>query len=163
MNTSWAKEMTKQEVLDQTFLECAFLFAKLSHCKRIQVGSVLVSDNRIISTGYNGTPKGYENCDFHFRNDTREINDPTFKSDHAKWSVREVHSEINALMIAAKNGIPTDGTTFYITISPCIDCAKAMIQAGVKRVVFNKPYDRDSYPIEFMKENGIEVEQCDLK
>lgn len=159
MTEMWMEELSKQERLDHTFMKFAWSLADLSHCVRVQVGAVITKDNRVISTGYNGSPHGYENCDYHFRNDSRSTDDPSFRHDHGLWSKHEVHAEQNSILMAAKNGIAVNEGTIYTTISPCMDCAKAIIQSGIKRVVYDTEYDRDSYPLQFLKDNGIKVEQ----
>jgi len=158
----WMEELSKQERLDKTFMDFAESLANLSHCVRVQVGAVITRDNRVISTGYNGTPAGYVNCDYHFKDDSRARDDLTFRHDHGLWSKHEVHAEQNAILMCAKNGIPVNEGTIYTTISPCMDCAKAIIQSGIKRVVYLVEYDRDSYPLTFLKDCGIKVEKWDL-
>jgi len=161
MTERWMEELSKQERLDTTFMNFALTLADLSHCARVQVGAVITLNNRVVSTGYNGTPSGYENCDYHFRN--HDKNDPNFREEHGLWSKHEVHGEMNAILMAAKHGISVDGGTVYVTISPCMDCAKAIIVSGIKRVVYYKEYDRDSYPLEFLTECGVKVEKWHLK
>ena len=148
--------MSKQEKMDSFFITIADDFAGLSHCVRVKVGAVIVKDGRIISTGYNGTPPGFENCDDHFapmahrdivrmRLDYSNIT----RDQHAEFSKYEIHAEMNALSVA--------GATIYVSYSPCIDCAKAIIASGITRVVYDKPYDRSIEGLEFLKLCGIEV------
>lgn len=118
--------------------------AQLSYCNRRKVGAVLVSaDNRnIIAYGYNGTISGFPNvC---------ELPDGTTDND------RVLHAETNAIMKAARSGYPTDKTTMYVTVSPCINCAKLIIQAGVKRVVYNEDY-HNTDGLSILDKSGIET------
>lgn len=119
----------------------ASIWAKNSYCKRRQVGALLVKDNMIISDGYNGTPSGFENvCE-----DENGVTKPYV-----------LHAEANAITKVAKSGNNSDGSTLYVTASPCIECAKLIIQAGIKRVVYHDEY-RLSDGIDLLKRAGIEV------
>ncbi len=115
-------------------------WSKKSHCKRRQVGALIVKDSTIISDGYNGTPTGYDNC--------CESNGDT------KWEV--IHAETNAILKCAKNGISCEGGTLYVTLSPCRDCSKLILQAGITRLVYNEVY-RDGAGLDFLKKAGIAV------
>lgn len=121
--TSQAK--AKQFLLDQRYLAMARVWSQNSYCKRRQVGALIVSDKMIISDGYNGTPSGFENecedCD----NKTKSY---------------VLHAEANAITKVARSNNSSDGATLYVTASPCIECAKLIIQAGIKRVVFIEKY-----------------------
>lgn len=157
---------------DKTFLQIAKIISEHSTCSRVQVGAVLTKDRRIISCGYNGVPSGQKECEEHFKIafallDTLPKNVLTFenwvKSDefselHREFSINnELHGEQNALGYAARNGIETNGSTMYLTISPCKQCAKLMIAAGVKRVVFSEKYNRsedDGIPL--LQLNNVE-------
>lgn len=119
----------------------ALEWAKLSHCKRLQVGSLIVKYGMIISDGYNGTPTGLPN-------DCEDCDDKT------RWYV--LHSEANAILKCAKNGVSCKGATIYLTHSPCKDCSKLIFQSGIKRVVYNKNY-RDSDGIDFLNDCKLEV------
>lgn len=119
----------------------ALEWAKLSHCNRKQVGSLIVKDNTIISDGYNGTPSGFTNA--------CEDDD-----GNTHWYV--LHAEANAILKVAKSTQNAEGGTLYITLSPCKDCSKLIIQAGIKRVVYLKQY-KDVSGIDFLKEFGIET------
>ncbi len=132
----------KQLKYDTAYLRMAIEWAKLSYCKRKQVGALIVKDNMIISDGYNGTPSGYTNC--------CEDDDG---STH--WYV--LHAEANASLKVAKSTQSADGATLYVTLSPCKDCSKLIIQAGIKRVVFNKAY-KDLSGVDFLKVYGIKVD-----
>jgi dCMP deaminase len=115
----------KQFLLDKRYLAMARIWAQNSYCKRRQVGAILVKDKMIISDGYNGTPSGFENdC---------EDEDGTTKP-------YVLHAEANAITKVARSNNSSDGATLYVTASPCIECAKLIIQAGIKRVVFSEKY-----------------------
>jgi dCMP deaminase len=124
--------------MHDTFMLTAFLFAKKSHCVSHHVGCVIVKDKRIIVTGINGTPEGLGNCDNHF--DPNNFDRET----HHLWSKdNEVHAEMNALTYAAKHGnIETNGADMYVTISPCNDCLKNAIPAGIKNIYYLYLYDK---------------------
>ena len=116
---------TKQEQFDKRYLEMAEVWAKNSYCKRRQVGAILVKDRMIISDGYNGTPSGFENvCE-----DEAGVTKPYV-----------LHAEANAITKVAQSGNSSAGATLYITSSPCMECAKLIIQAGIKRVVYTEAY-----------------------
>lgn len=129
---------------DETMLATAKLFGELSYCVKAKVGAVIAKDGRILATGYNGTVSGHDNC--------CEIEiDGVLKT-----SPFTVHAEQNVLSYCAKNGIPTDGATMYITLSPCQLCAKLIVQAGIKRVVFLDLY-KDTSGLKFLKDCNIEI------
>lgn len=136
--------MEKQKKLDKTFINIAKEVGTLSHCTRSKVGAVLVKDGNVISFGYNGTPAGMDN--------SCEENDVT------KDEV--IHAEMNAILKAAKSGNAVDGSTLYLSLSPCQNCCKLIIQSGIKRVVYLEGY-RDLKPIEFLSK-FIEVEKYDI-
>jgi dCMP deaminase len=133
---------TKETKFDSKYLEMAKIWASNSYCKRMQVGALIVKDGRIISDGYNGTPSGMEN------NCEDEIEEGVLKT---KWFT--LHAEANAL---AKLNESAVGATIYVTISPCKECSKTIVQKGIKRVVFGDFY-RDKENIQFLEDNGIEV------
>ena len=123
----------------------AAVWAKNSYCKRRQVGALLVKDKMIISDGYNGTPSGFENvCE-----DENGVTKPYV-----------LHAEANAISKVAKSGNSSAGATLYITASPCIECAKLIIQAGITRVVYKDEY-RLLDGVELLRRAGIEVEKVD--
>lgn len=125
-------------------MRIAWIFAGQSYCKRRQVGAVLVKDNRILATGYNGTLSGR-------KNDCEEDG----------VTLQEVlHAEQNVIAFAAKNGIPMDGCTLYVTTNPCQDCAKLLVQAGIKEVVYQEVY-RDVKGLELLADNGVKVVKYD--
>lgn len=140
----------KQEKMDQYFMRVAQLTAELSYAKRKKVGAVLAKDNRIVSVGFNGTPKGWPN----------ECEDILLDGSLVTKSC-VVHAEANALFWCAKTEIITNGTTMYLTLSPCATCALGLIQSGVSRVVYLEAY-RDLTGVEVLKKAGIQVEQLQL-
>lgn len=136
----------KQQLLDQRYLKMADTWAQNSYCKRRQVGALLVKDKMIISDGYNGTPSGFENvCE-----DENGLTKPYV-----------LHAEANAITKVAKSGNSSDGATLYVTSSPCLECSKLIIQAGIKRVVFTENYRLED-GINLLKRANIDVEQVDI-
>jgi dCMP deaminase len=132
---------SKQRKFDLRYLEMARIWAKNSYCQRRQVGALVVKNNMIISDGYNGTPSGFENvCE-----DENGITKPYV-----------LHAEANAITKLARSSNNSEGATIYITASPCIECAKLIIQAGIKRVVYGEKY-RLTDGIELLERAGIEV------
>ena len=131
----------KQQQFDLHYIEMARIWAKNSYCKRRQVGALIVKDRMIISDGYNGTPSGFEN----------ECED---ENDQSKPYV--LHAEANAITKVAKSNNSSEGSTLYITDSPCMDCAKLIIQAGIKRVVYGDEY-RMTDGIKLLEKAGIEI------
>jgi len=132
----------KQLRYDKAYLRMAQEWAKLSHCSRKQVGAIIVKDEVIISDGYNGTPTGFDNCCENEQGET-------------KWYV--LHAEANALMKLSKSTNSSKGATLYITLSPCKDCAKLILQAGIQRVVYFNEY-KDCSGLEFLKNTGITLD-----
>ncbi|MDR2626877.1 MAG: dCMP deaminase family protein [Dysgonamonadaceae bacterium] len=133
--------MDKQSALDRRYLKMAKIWSENSYCQRRQVGALIVKDKMIISDGYNGTPSGFENvC---------EDNDFVTKP-------YVLHAEANAITKIARSYHNSDGATLYVTASPCIECAKLIIQAGIKRVVYSEKYRLDD-GIELLQRAGIEV------
>ena len=133
------------EKFDERYIEMASVWAKNSYCKRRQVGALLVKDKMIISDGYNGTPSGFENlCE-----DENGVTKPYV-----------LHAEANAITKVAKSGNSAQGSTLYVTASPCIECSKLIIQAGIKRVVYRDEY-RLTDGVDLLRRAGIEVEKVD--
>lgn len=133
----------KQHLLDHRYLAMATIWAQNSYCKRRQVGALLVKDKMIISDGYNGTPSGFENqCE-----DENNVTKPYV-----------LHAEANAITKVARSNNSSDGATLYVTSSPCIECAKLIVQAGIIRVVFLDAY-RVEDGIQLLRRAGIEVLQ----
>lgn len=137
----------KQFLLDQRYLKMATTWAQNSYCKRRQVGALLVKDQMIISDGYNGTPSGFENI---------------CEDDNNKTKPYVLHAEANAITKVAKSNNSSDGATMYVTSSPCLECAKLIIQAGIKRVVFTDNYRLED-GINLLKRADIEVVQVETE
>lgn len=132
----------KQALLDRRYIRMAKIWAENSYCKRRQVGALLVKNKTIISDGYNGTPTGFENI----------CEDET---GHTYSYV--LHAEANAITKIARSGNNSEGATLYVTTSPCIECAKLIIQAGITRVVYSEHY-RLADGLELLKAAGITVD-----
>jgi len=135
------RQEEKQHNLDLRYLRMARIWAENSYCKRRQVGALVVKDKMIISDGYNGTPSGFENV---------------CEDEQGLTKTYVLHAEANAITKLARSSNNSDGATIYITASPCIECAKLIIQAGIKRVVYGENY-RLSDGIELLRKAGIEV------
>ncbi|TXB67290.1 dCMP deaminase family protein [Vicingus serpentipes] len=141
------QEYSKEKQLryDQAYLKMALEWAKLSHCTRKKVGALIVKDRMIVSDGYNGTPTGFDNC---CENDLGETH----------WYV--LHAEANAILKVAKSTHEINGATLYITLSPCKECSKLIVQSGIKRVVYCMGY-KDNSGLSFLEDSGIEVCQIE--
>ena len=136
-----ANELSKQTKRDLRYLRMARIWAENSYCKRRQVGALVVKDKMIISDGYNGTPSGFENvCE-----------------DNNVTKPYVLHAEANAITKLARSSNNSEGSTLYVTASPCIECAKLIIQSGIKRVVYAEKYRLDD-GIKLMQRAGIKVE-----
>lgn len=131
----------KQLKYDLAYLKMASEWAKLSHCKRKQVGAIIVKGKMIISDGYNGTPSGFDNCCEDDMGNT-------------KWHV--LHAEANAILKVASSTQACNGATLYITLSPCKECSKLIHQAGIKRLVYANDY-KDNSGLEFLKKAKVET------
>jgi len=134
---------------------------EMSTCARVRVASLIVKDGRIISTGWNGVPSGKTHCiDFFHKQDV--IKDIIGYSDHHKFSEKnEIHAEQNAIGFAARNGLSAKDSDLYISVSPCVYCAKLIWAAGIKNVYYAEEYDRSIAGIEFLKENNINCEELE--
>ena len=139
-----------QDRMDRYFMKVAQLTSELSYAVRKKVGAVLVKDNRIISVGFNGQPKGWSNICEDVMPDGSLVTKPTV-----------IHAEANALFWCAKTEIITNGSTMYLTLSPCATCALGLIQSDIKRVVYLDEY-RDLSGIEVLKKSGIEVQKLEI-
>ncbi len=128
MEVAVVQKDDKQFLLDQRYLAMARIWSQNSYCKRRQVGALIVRDKMIISDGYNGTPSGFEN----------DCEDEDFKT-----KAYVLHAEANAITKVARSNNSSEGATLYVTASPCIECAKLIIQAGIKRVVFTEKYHNE--------------------
>ena len=133
--------MDKARLLDLRYLRMARIWAENSYCHRRQVGALIVKDKMIISDGYNGTPSGFENV---------------CEDEHGLTKPYVLHAEANAITKIARSGNNSDGSTLYVTDEPCIECAKLIIQAGIRRVVYSREY-RLHEGRELLERAGIEV------
>ena len=133
-------EEEKLRQLDLRYLRMARIWAENSYCVRRQVGALIVKDKMIISDGYNGTPSGFENI---------------CENDMGATKPYVLHAEANAITKVAKSANNCDGGTLYVTTSPCMECSKLIIQAGIKRVVYGEPY-RCEDGLELLRKVGIE-------
>ena len=131
----------KQLKFDKAYLKMALEWGKLSHCKRKQVGALIIKDRMIISDGFNGTPSGFDNC----------CED---ESGNTKWEV--LHAEANAILKVASSTQSAKNATLYITLSPCTQCSKLIHQAGIKRVVYANTY-KDDAGLKFLEKAGVEL------
>ena len=132
---------------DSYFLKIAYAVSERSTCDRAFVGAVLVRDKRILTSGFNGSPAGQDHCD---------------EAGHLMVEghcVRTIHAETNAIIQAALHGVSTKDSTCYVTHFPCINCTKALINAGVERIVFSEAYRKDENALKFLMAAGIEVVQ----
>ncbi len=132
----------KQRLLDLRYLRMAQIWAENSYCVRRQVGALVVKDKMIISDGYNGTPSGFENV---------------CEDEHNVTKPYVLHAEANAITKLARSSNNSDGATLYVTASPCLECSKLIIQAGIRRVVYGEEY-RLADGIELLRRANIEVE-----
>ena len=137
----------KQLQLDIRYLKMARIWAENSYCVRRQVGALIVKDKMIISDGYNGTPSGFENI---------------CEDDMGQTKPYVLHAEANAITKVAQSGNSSKDSTLYVTASPCVECAKLIIQSGIKRVVYRDAY-RLTDGIDLLRRAGIEVEQVDYE
>lgn len=139
------KEKRKQDV-DQRYMKMAYIWSENSYCLRRRVGAILVKDQMIISDGYNGTPSGFENI---------------CEDENGRTYPYVLHAEANAISKVAKSNNSSLDSTLYVTSSPCIECAKLIIQAGIKRVVYAEKYRLED-GLDLLKKAGIEVEFIDI-
>lgn len=131
----------KQQKYDQAYMRMAVEWAKLSHCKRKQVGALIVKDRMIISDGFNGTPTGFDNA-------CEDENNQT------KWHV--LHAEANAILKVANSTQSCKDATLYLTMSPCKECSKLVYQSGIKRLVYKKAYS-DKTGLVFLDKAGVTI------
>ena len=147
MTSKSEESENKQKSLDKRYLEMAQIWAGNSYCKRRQVGALIVKDKMIISDGYNGTPSGFENiCE-----DENNVTKPYV-----------LHAEANAITKVAKSNNSSEGATLYVTTSPCMECAKLIIQSGIKRVVYSQKYHSND-GIDLLKRAGVELVYIDFE
>ena len=137
----------KQRQLDLRYLKMARIWAENSYCVRRQVGALIVKDKMIISDGYNGTPSGFENI---------------CENDMGVTKPYVLHAEANAITKVAKSANNCDGGTLYVTTSPCMECSKLIIQAGIKRVVFSEKY-HNTEGLDILSKVGVELVHLPLE
>ena len=140
------KEQIKKQRDDSAYIKMASEWSGLSHCERKQVGAIIVKDGMIIADGYNGTPSGFDNSCENAEGQTH-------------WYV--LHAEANAILKLARSNNSAEGSTLYITLSPCRDCSKLIHQAGIVRVVYRDQY-KDTSGLDFLTSANVEVEQITL-
>ena len=138
--------MDKQEILDRRYMRMAAIWAENSYCQRRKVGALIVKDKMIISDGYNGTPAGFENI-------CEDENNRTFPY--------VLHAEANAITKVAKTNNSSEGATMYVTSSPCIECAKLIIQSGIKRVAYCESYHLED-GVNLLRMAGIQVDIIEI-
>ena len=139
--------MASQDKLDVVYLRMSEQLSTLSHAVRRKVGCLIVKDTQIISEGYNGTPRGFDNsCEY------------VDHVDHMHTKPEVLHAESNAITKLARSTNSSSGATLYVTCSPCYDCSKLIIQAGIERVVYDKPYQKGE-GITLLKKAGVETVQ----
>ncbi len=136
----------RQHDFDKQYMRMAYIWAQNSYCKRKKVGAIIVKGKMIISDGYNGTPSGFENV---------------CEDEHFKTKPYVLHAEANAITKVAKSNYSSEGATLYVTTSPCMECSKLIIQAGIRRVVFTEKY-HDTSGLDLLKKVGVEVVQINL-
>lgn len=150
--------MTEKElIMHNKFLNIAEQIATDSKCKQLHVGAVLVKDQRIISTGYNGTPSGFINCDEYFKD--KEF---TRQQHHEFSESFEIHAEINSIIYAALNGISIKDCCIYVTHQPCNNCLKTLCGAGIKKIYYRYAYDKAVYTpltLQMLEDLNIEFKQ----
>lgn len=135
----------KQLRYDKAYLRMAKTWSELSHCSRKKVGAIIVKDGMIISDGFNGTPSGFDNC---------------CEDDNGNTHWYVLHAEANAILKVAKSTHNCKDSTLYLTLSPCKDCSKLVVQSGIKKIVYIDGY-KDQSGIDFLKSAGIEVQQIE--
>ncbi len=133
--------MEKQQIIDSRYLRMARIWSENSYCERRKVGALLVKDQMIISDGYNGTPSGFDNV---------------CENEQGLTYPYVLHAEANAITKVARSNNSSEGSTLYVTASPCMECAKLIIQAGIKRVVFSELY-RITDGLDLLRKAGVET------
>lgn len=146
--------------IDKTFVEILKSLEKNSTCIKHQVAALIVKDDRIISSGWNGVPSGQAHCEEVFKGQAKE----EYRVPHRQWSLdNELHAEWNAICFAAKNGIATNGADMYISLPPCNICVNLIRASGIKRVFYKKKHKRSNEGIQKLKDAGIIIEQIKEK
>lgn len=178
--TSLTYAKPKAKSFDEMYMQLAVNMAKLSTCARVQVGAVLVVDERPLLSGYNGSPRGHKHCTDVFQEKYEEycrsnkepisiftfedfMSLPEIKDEHGKFSrLHEIHAEVNIIAQAAYKGLATKKGKLYVTCSPCNDCCKSILTAGISEVVFKDLYDRETEGLEILASSGIVLRQLEL-
>lgn len=143
----------KQKILDERYIEMSLIWSKNSKSKRKKVGALLVKNGSIISDGYNGTPSGFDNnCEIEIETEGRI---------ELKTKKEVLHAESNAIAKVAKSNYSSEGSTLYTTLSPCVECAKLIIQSGIKRVVYLEKYSGDC-GIPLLEKTNIDIVKLNL-
>lgn len=178
----------KQKYFDEMYMQLAVNMSKLSTCSRVQVGAVLVVEDRPLLSGYNGSPKGHEHCIDIYQakfedykkswGETGKVFDenlgeitfekymqlPNIREEHGRFSrLHEIHAEINIISQAAYKGLATRGGKLYITHSPCNDCCKSILTAGIKEIVFKELYDRETEGLEILAKSNVLIRQLKME
>ncbi len=135
-------DKNKQRLLDERYIRMARIWGENSYCKRRQVGALIVKEKMIISDGFNGTPSGFENI---------------CEDESGRTKPYVLHAEANAITKVARSNNSSEGATLYVTCSPCIECSKLIIQAGIRRVVFSELY-HNTDGVDLLQRSGVEVE-----
>jgi dCMP deaminase len=151
------KEMNNIKQYHKIFLDIAESISAMSNCVSHKVGAILVKDKRIISTGYNGTPKGFWNCNE--INGELDVTKPEDRAIHHAFSEKfEIHAECNVMLCAARNGICIEGSVLYTTLHPCYDCLKMICNSGIKTIIYRYEYDKfnnDENIDEMLESTGV--------
>ena len=142
---------SKASKYDRYFVDIAYRSAEMSYAKRLRVGAVITRDNRIISTGFNGSPPGHDNC--------CEIETENGVLVSKKSTI---HAEENAILFAARTGIPTENATIYCTHSPCFFCARLIVSAGIRSAIYSEKY-RDDEGVQFLIDSDVAVVELNIK
>ena len=140
------QEKEKQKKYDSAYLKMALQWAELSHCKRKKVGAIIVKDRMIISDGYNGSPSGFNNC---------------CEDEYGKTLWHVLHAEANAILKVANSTNSCKSATLYLTLSPCKECSKLILQAGITRLVYINKY-KEAIGLQFLEKAGVEIVQISL-
>lgn len=145
---------------DKIYMKIAYDLSELSHCVSHKVGAIIVKDGRILSTGINGTPKGCTNCDEVFNKDHFD------RMTHHQFNERfEIHAETNAIIFAAKQGIPIEDSVMYSTLYPCYNCLKIICNSGIKKVYYAEDYDlatKDEMVDDLLRKCGLTIEKLNV-
>lgn len=147
----------KRQDLDEFYLKMSFLLSERSTCLRRKVGAVIVRDKEILSAGFNGSPCGSQHCSIH---SCERIKNNLPSGDYSSPCMA-THAEMNAIINAAKNGVCINGATLYVTTQPCIECAKAIANSGIKKIVYSESYGNGISGLEESILQNIEVVQID--